>query len=175
MPRHCLSKPIIHSSLAFHFPVRVRKPYQLRLKEEPMTRFNNSPVFKFPKVAPSAKRPPAMQKTPVPDRWVRKIPCRRNRQPIPAFLPGKSHGLRSLVGCRLWGRTESDTTDATEQTEQGAWSATVYRIARAAHDLATKPPHHQCLKDHGESQASASEEAWDIWGERYSLVPHRSA
>ena len=118
MPRHCLSKPTTHSSLAFHFPVRVRKPYQLRLKEGPMTRFNNSPVFKFPKVAPSAKRPPAMQKTPVPDRWVRKIPCRRNRQPIPAFLPGKSHGLRSLVGCRLWGRTESDTTDATEQQQQ---------------------------------------------------------
>ena len=30
-----------------------------------MTRFNNSPVFKFPNVAWSAKRPPAMQKTPV--------------------------------------------------------------------------------------------------------------
>ena len=59
--------------------------------------------------------------------------------------------------------------------DKGAWSATVYRIARVAHDLATKPPHHQCLKDYGESQASVSEEAWNIWGERYSLVPHRSA
>ena len=29
------------------------------------------------------------------------------------LLPGKSHGQRSLVGCRLWGRTESDTTEAT--------------------------------------------------------------
>ena len=29
------------------------------------------------------------------------------------FLPGESQGWRSLVGCRLWGRTESDTTDAT--------------------------------------------------------------
>ena len=27
--------------------------------------------------------------------------------------PGKSHGQRSLVGCHLWGRTESDTTEAT--------------------------------------------------------------
>ena len=31
-------------------------------------------------------------------------------QPTPVFLPGESQGLRSLVGCRLWGRTESDTT-----------------------------------------------------------------
>ena len=28
-------------------------------------------------------------------------------------VPGESQGQRSLVGCRLWGRTESDTTDAT--------------------------------------------------------------
>ena len=38
---------------------------------------------------------------------------RRKWQPTPAFLPGESQGWRSLVGCRLWGRTESDTTDAT--------------------------------------------------------------
>ena len=31
----------------------------------------------------------------------------------PVFLPGESQGWRSLVGCRLWGRTESDTTEAT--------------------------------------------------------------
>ena len=36
---------------------------------------------------------------------------RRKWQPTPVFLPGESQGLRSLVGCRLWGRTESDTTD----------------------------------------------------------------
>ena len=29
------------------------------------------------------------------------------------FLPGESQGQGSLVGCCLWGRTESDTTDAT--------------------------------------------------------------
>ena len=28
-------------------------------------------------------------------------------------LPGKSNGWRSLVGCCLWGRTESDTTGVT--------------------------------------------------------------
>ena len=38
---------------------------------------------------------------------------RRKRQPTPVFLPGESQGRGSLVGCHLWGRTESDTTDAT--------------------------------------------------------------
>ena len=37
----------------------------------------------------------------------------RKRQPTPVFLPGESQGRRSLVGCRLWGRPESDTTEAT--------------------------------------------------------------
>ena len=38
---------------------------------------------------------------------------RRKWQPTPVFLPGESQGQGSLVGCRLWGRTESDTTDVT--------------------------------------------------------------
>ena len=38
---------------------------------------------------------------------------RRKWQPTPVFLPGESQGRGSLVGCRLWGHTESDTTDAT--------------------------------------------------------------
>ena len=38
---------------------------------------------------------------------------RRKRQPTPVFLPGESQGRGSLVGCRLWGHTESDTTEAT--------------------------------------------------------------
>ena len=33
--------------------------------------------------------------------------------PTPVFLPGESQGWGSLVGCRLWGRTESDTTEVT--------------------------------------------------------------
>ena len=36
-----------------------------------------------------------------------------NGNPLPVFLPGESQGQGSLVGCCLWGRTESDTTDAT--------------------------------------------------------------
>ena len=40
---------------------------------------------------------------------------RRKWQPTPGFLPGESQGLGSLVGCHLWGHTESDTTEATWQ------------------------------------------------------------
>ena len=36
---------------------------------------------------------------------------RRQWQPTPALLPGKSHGRRSLVGCSPWSREESDTTE----------------------------------------------------------------
>ena len=38
---------------------------------------------------------------------------RRKWQPTPVFLPGESQGWGSLVGCRLWGRPELDTTEAT--------------------------------------------------------------
>ena len=46
------------------------------------------------------------------DPWVGKIPCRRKWQPIPAFLPGESHGQRSLAGYSPWGHIELDTTEA---------------------------------------------------------------
>ena len=39
--------------------------------------------------------------------------CRRKWQPTPVFLPGESHGRRSLVGCSPWVHIESDTTEAT--------------------------------------------------------------
>ena len=38
---------------------------------------------------------------------------RRKWQPTPVFLPGESQGQGSLVGCCLWGHTESDMTEAT--------------------------------------------------------------
>ena len=43
---------------------------------------------------------------------------RKKWQPTPVFLPGESQGWRSLVGCCLWGRTESETTEATQQQQQ---------------------------------------------------------
>ena len=50
---------------------------------------------------------------------------RRKWQPTPVFLPGESQGQGSLVGCRLWGRTGSDTTEATA-AEAAAAAARVY-------------------------------------------------
>ena len=43
---------------------------------------------------------------------------RRKWQPTPVFLPGESLGWRSLVGCCLWGCTESDMTKTTQQQQQ---------------------------------------------------------
>ena len=47
---------------------------------------------------------------------VGKIPWRRARQPTPVFLPGKSHGQRSLVGYHPWGHKELDMTEVTYHT-----------------------------------------------------------
>ena len=43
---------------------------------------------------------------------------RRKWQPTPVFLPGEFQGQRSLVGCHLWGCTESDMTEATWRQQQ---------------------------------------------------------
>ena len=58
----------------------------------------------------SCKNPPAtagdtgdVGSIPGSERW------RRKRQPTPAFLPGKSHEQRSLVGCSPWSHKESNT------------------------------------------------------------------
>ena len=80
---------------------------------------------------------------------------KRKWQPTPVFLPGESQGRGSLLGCRLWGRTESDTTEATYQQQQhtesrgegngnplqysclanpmdgGVWEAAVHGVARS--------------------------------------------
>ena len=51
-------------------------------------------------------------------RETRLLSWRRQWQPTPVFLPGESQGRGSLVGCCLWGPTESDTTEATQQQQQ---------------------------------------------------------
>ena len=53
------------------------------------------------------KRLPAVRETQVRSLgW--EDPWRRKWQPTPVLLPGKFHGLRSLVGYSPWGRKESD-------------------------------------------------------------------
>ena len=81
------------------------------------------------------------------------IKWRRKWQPTPVFLPGKSHGRWSLVGCSPWGREESDTTEQLHfhfsllcigeengnplhysclenARDRGAWWAAVYWVAQ---------------------------------------------
>ena len=78
----------------------------------------------------------------------------RQWHPTPVFLPGKSHRRRSLVGCRPWGRRESDTTERLHfpfsllcigegngnplqcsclenPRDGGAWWATVYGVTQS--------------------------------------------
>ena len=61
-------------------------------------------------VAQLVKNPSAMRETWVLS-WVGKIPWRREWQPSPVFVPGESHGWRSLVGHSPRGHKESDTTE----------------------------------------------------------------
>ena len=61
-------------------------------------------------IAQSVKNLPAMQETWF-DSWVWKIPWRRKWQPTPAFLPGESHGQRSLAGYSPWGHKELGMTE----------------------------------------------------------------
>ena len=79
---------------------------------------------------------------------------RRQWQPTPVLLPGKSHGWKSLVGCSPWGRKELDTTERLHfhflfsctgegngnplqcsclenPRDGGAWWAAVYGVAQS--------------------------------------------
>ena len=55
------------------------------------------------------------------DPWVRKIPWRRKWQPTPVFLPGESHGERSLVGCSSWGYRRVGHDLAAKQKQPELW------------------------------------------------------
>ena len=61
-------------------------------------------------VAQRIKRLPAIQETRV--RFLGwEDPLEKEMQPTPVFLPGESHGQRSLAGYSPWGRKELDTTE----------------------------------------------------------------
>ena len=61
-------------------------------------------------VAQMVKNLPAVQETrDRSPRW--EDPLGNSMAPTPVFLPGESHGQRSLVGHSLWGHKESDTTE----------------------------------------------------------------
>ena len=65
------------------------------------------------------------------DLWVGKIPWRRKWQPTPVFLPGESHGQRSLAGYSPRGRKESDTTEQLHtHTLKLWWELSVLPVGR---------------------------------------------
>ena len=49
-----------------------------------------------------------------------KSPWRRAEQPTPVFLPGESHGQKSLEGYSPGGHTESDTPEHTHSAQKTA-------------------------------------------------------
>ena len=60
------------------------------------------------------------------DGWVGKIPWRRAWQPTPVFLPGDSHGPRSLVGYSPWGcRVRHDGATKQQQHDNRAVSTSL--------------------------------------------------
>ena len=62
------------------------------------------------------------------DPWVGKIPWRRRWQPTPVFLPGESHGQRSLVGYSLRDRKESDTTERLHTHSLGETDSSILEL-----------------------------------------------
>ena len=55
--------------------------------------------------------------------WVQSLsredPCRKKWQPTPVFLPGESHGQRSLAGYSSWGGKELDMTEGLNNKKPG--------------------------------------------------------
>ena len=86
--------------------------------EKAMASHSSTPAWKIPRMEEPG-RLQSMGSLRVGHDWATSLSLftfmhwRRKWQPTPVFLPGESQGLGSLVGCRLWGRTESDTTEAT--------------------------------------------------------------
>ena len=88
------------------------------LSEEAMAPHSGPLAWKIPWTEEPG-RLPSMESLRVRLDWVTSLSLfifmhwRRKWQPTPVFLPGESQGRGSLVGCRLWGPTESDTTEVT--------------------------------------------------------------
>ena len=101
----------LETSLNLHLSLRL-------LLEKAMATHSNTLAWKIPWTEEPG-RLQSMGSRRVGHDWVTSLSLftflnwRRKWQPTPVFLAGESQGRGSLVGCRLWDRTESDTTEAT--------------------------------------------------------------
>ena len=90
-------------------PAMQETPVQFLGQEDPLGKGSPLQYSWASLVAQLVKNPPAVWET-----WVNclvgKMPWKRPRKPTPVFLPGESHGQRSLEGYRPWCPKESDTT-----------------------------------------------------------------
>ena len=107
---------------------------------------------------------------------------RRQWHPTPGFLPGKSYGRRSLVGCRPWGNEESDMTERLHfhfslscvgegngnplqcsclenPRDRGAWWAAVYGVTQSRTRLKRLSSSSDVLNTH--LSIHFKEEDWD--------------
>ena len=68
-----------------------------------------------------------------------RLSCRRKQQPTPVFLPGESHGQRSLVGYSPRGRKELDTSERLHlqitKVLHVIWCVTKYQIEYVKHNI----------------------------------------
>ena len=79
------------------------------------------------------------------------IPWRRKCQPTPVFLPGESHGQRSLLGYSPWGRKESNKTEH-------AHGPQTCRAKQAREDLASA---NRVRRNHASLRRTARAAGWD--------------
>ena len=94
---------------------------------------------------------------------------RRKWQPTPVFLPGESQGQGSLVGCRLWGHAELDTTEATQQQQQTVVEVmktlvTSFERSRACTVHLVPPAYSRPPPTH-----TSAEDAWTLTGKSGSV------
>ena len=89
------------------------------------------------------------------DPWVEKIPWRKKWQLTLVFLPGESHGQRSLVGYSPWGYKELDTTEATRH-------ACISQTWLSSELLSLYHTHLLNEKVKTEGQATAQQQ-WTLW------------
>ena len=114
------------------------------------------------------------------DPWVGKIPWRRKRQPTPVFLPGESHGQRSLAGYSPWGRRELDTTERRSPGQErrfpgdsGSRGGGGSRLPRVGTERSPSPSVHQepgrPSNSHGLAGAAEPGIRGEGWGSGTSL------